>query len=477
METVTLKRGRGSVQLVKSDDLIAIRTTSQGDVAEALSAVAHNSVPVDTGSHLGGFQIVKVGDSKEVTEKTLNELRTHYLVDAGSHVYHTPSDAAPIVPTGKITLRFTESSTESQRQQVLDENHLEIVDSTAKQKPDGTRTETFTVRTTPEAPNPLKVAEKLQQQTDVVSLAEPDLATPGQLFAFQLPTDSLFKEQWHLKNDGLQFGTSLGLKAGADARVVAAWQRMQSTGSPACIVAVIDDGFDLSHPDLSGNSKVVAPWDFGSNTADPSPRRFNPDPRQGDYHGTACAGVAIGHRHLYGPTDFVDQELFLRLQEQLIQKRQENNVLREVNNVALPAAMTFPPASQAALESKKREASALLHHDDPQKGRWGGKSESNGLKVVVGEISQLKSDPAYYNVPVKVVSTDPKAHPLKGKVRFHLHDTFSPEVDEVIATNNSAKLNLVAYGAFTVGVETEDGTQLEVDLANEPGAPRKFRER
>jgi len=311
METVTLKRGRGTVKLVKSDDLIAIRTTSQGDVAEALSAVAHNSVPVDTGSQLGGFQIVKIGDSKEVMEKTLNELRTHYLVDAGSHVYHTPSDAAPIVPTGKITLRFTESSTESQRQQVLDENHLEIVDSTAKQKPDGTRTETFTVRTTPEAPNPLKVAEKLQQQPEVVSLAEPDLATPGQLFAFQLPTDSLFKEQWHLKNDGLQFGTSLGLKAGADARVVAAWQRMQSTGSPACIVAVIDDGFDLSHPDLSGNSKVVAPWDFGSNTADPSPRRFNPDPRQGDYHGTACAGVAIGNVNGGGITGAAPSSRFM----------------------------------------------------------------------------------------------------------------------------------------------------------------------
>jgi hypothetical protein len=183
------------------------------------------------------------------------------------------------------------------------------------------------------------------------------------------------------------------------------------------------------------------------------------------------------HRHLYGPTDFVDQELFLRLQEQLLQQRQENNVLKEVNNVALPAAMTFPPASQAALESKKREANALLHHDDPQKGRWGGKSESNGLKIVVGEISHLKSDPAYYNVPVKVVSTDPKARPLKGKVRFHLHDTFSPEVEEVVATNDSAKLNLVAYGAFTVGVETEDGTQLEIDLADEQAAPRKFRER
>lgn len=295
METVTLKRGRGTIKLVKSEDLIAIRPTSQAEIAEVLAAAPTETAQADTGISLGGFQIVKVQSTKDEMEKTLNQLRGHYLVDAGSHVYHTANNAAPIVPTGKITLRFTPESTNEQRQQILDENHLELVDSTIKQKPDGSRVETYTVRTTPDAPNPLKVAEKLQQSSTVVTLAEPDLATPGQLFAFQLPTDQLLKEQWHLKNDGIQFGNSLSLKAGADARVVAAWQRTQSLGSPACIVAVIDDGFDLSHPDLSGTSKVVAPWDFTTNTDNPAPRRFHPDTRRGDYHGTACAGVAIGN--------------------------------------------------------------------------------------------------------------------------------------------------------------------------------------
>jgi subtilisin family serine protease len=295
MDTVTLKRGRGTVKLVKSEDLIAIRPTSQAEVAEVLAAAPTEMAQVDTGTSLGGFQIVKVKSTKDKMEKTLNELRGHYLVDAGTHVYHTANSAAPIVPTGKITLRFTPESTDDQRQRILDENHLEIVDSTIKQTPDGSKVETYTVRTTPDAPNPLKVAEKLQQSDDIVALAEPDLATPGKLFAFQLPADTLLKEQWHLKNDGIQFGTSLGLKAGADARVVAAWRRAQSLGSPACIVAVIDDGFDLTHPDLSGPSKVVAPWDFTSNSDNPAPRMFHPDPRRGDYHGTACAGVAIGN--------------------------------------------------------------------------------------------------------------------------------------------------------------------------------------
>ncbi len=300
METVQLKRGRGTINLVKSEDLIAIKPSSQAENANVLETTSTHTKQFDTGTNLAGFQIVKVNGTKEEMEKTLDEFRSHYLIDAGSHVYHTAKSNAPIVPTGKITLRFTPGATDEQRQQILDENNLEIFDSEIKQNEDGTRIETFTVKTTPESPNPLKVAEKLQQAGDVVALAEPDLATPGRLYAFQLPTDALFKEQWHLKNDGIQFGSSLGLKPGADARVVAAWNRAQSLGSPACIVAVIDDGFDLTHPDLSGNSKVVAPWDFSSNTNNPAPRDFQPDMRSGDYHGTACAGVAIGNANGVG---------------------------------------------------------------------------------------------------------------------------------------------------------------------------------
>jgi subtilisin family serine protease len=81
----------------------------------------------------------------------------------------------------------------------------------------------------------------------------------------------------------------MGFKKGADARVVSAWIAGQSVGSPQVIVAVIDDGFDLSHPDLSGPGKFVHAWDFTRNSASPLP-----DPKSEDWHGTACAGVAVG---------------------------------------------------------------------------------------------------------------------------------------------------------------------------------------
>jgi subtilisin family serine protease len=59
------------------------------------------------------------------------------------------------------------------------------------------------------------------------------------------------------------------------------------------VVGVIDDGFDLSHPDLA--NKAVSPWDFDRNSADVRPAPDLTSPDNGNWHGTACAAVAVGN--------------------------------------------------------------------------------------------------------------------------------------------------------------------------------------
>jgi hypothetical protein len=49
-------------------------------------------------------------------------------------------------------------------------------------------------------------------------------------------------------------------------------------------VVVIDDGFDLTHPDLSGVGWILAPKDFTRNTTNPSPDLFAQD-----WHGIGFA--------------------------------------------------------------------------------------------------------------------------------------------------------------------------------------------
>ncbi len=88
----------------------------------------------------------------------------------------------------------------------------------------------------------------------------------------RLPSDPLYPQQWHL----------------ADANVQPAWAAGY-TGDQVTI-AIVDDGLQHAHPDLSAQYKSAGSWDFNGNDNDPSPvKLIGPN---GDYHGTAAAGVA-----------------------------------------------------------------------------------------------------------------------------------------------------------------------------------------
>ena len=62
------------------------------------------------------------------------------------------------------------------------------------------------------------------------------------------------------------------------------------------MIAVADDGFDLTHPDFQGEGKVVASLNATIRGGGSDARiewDANVSPRPGDYHGTPCLGVAV----------------------------------------------------------------------------------------------------------------------------------------------------------------------------------------
>jgi subtilisin family serine protease len=114
---------------------------------------------------------------------------------------------------------------------------------------------------------------------------------------YELVADPLFEDQWGLENTG-----QLGGTPDADIDAQSAWAL--SSGSPSQIIAVIDSGVDLDHPDLvdriwsnpgeiPGNSidddnngyiDDVEGWDVLDNDSDPDDEYW---------HGTAVAGTAV----------------------------------------------------------------------------------------------------------------------------------------------------------------------------------------
>ncbi len=133
--------------------------------------------------------------------------------------------------------------------------------------------------------NPVKVANRLDGY-DEVEYAEPSLLNRFVQFAF--PADELFPAQWHLYSKAQ---AAPDIDRNADASVYEAWSITKGTRD--IVVAVLDDGFELSHPDFQGAGKVVHPTDFSGNDDQPLPEG-------GDYHGTPCAGVAIAEENGQG---------------------------------------------------------------------------------------------------------------------------------------------------------------------------------
>jgi len=89
---------------------------------------------------------------------------------------------------------------------------------------------------------------------------------------------SIFAPQWHLGETVLD-----GHRINAHSKVERAWTMTTGAG---IVIAVIDDGVDISHPELGLTGKVVAPRDISRGINDPSPKFSS------NTHGTPCAGVA-----------------------------------------------------------------------------------------------------------------------------------------------------------------------------------------
>lgn len=113
--------------------------------------------------------------------------------------------------------------------------------------------------------------------------------------------------------------------------------------------------------------------------------------------------------------------------------------------------------------------------NDPRKGQFGGSDATNNRRLEASVVP-LGDQMSLCRVNLRVVTTDLNK-PLTGNVQFFLHPTFSKPEQVVPVVNGVAELNLVAYGAFTVGVLADDGqTKLEYDLAKS-NAPDWFKAR
>lgn len=133
-----------------------------------------------------------------------------------------------------------------------------------------------------------------QVAAELEALPEVEFAEPNYLRALQLlPNDPAFAGQWALRNEGQPVasgGGDPGGSPGADIGATEAWD--VTTGSRSVVVAVIDTGIDLTHPEFVDNLWAGPDGEFGWDFIEGD---GEPQNTHEDGHGIAVAGV-IGAR-------------------------------------------------------------------------------------------------------------------------------------------------------------------------------------
>ena len=136
-------------------------------------------------------------------------------------------------------------------------------------------------------PDSISVQQAVSYYTSTpgVLYAEPDLIYS----ADRLPDDPEFWRQYGLENTGVPYkeNTTAGT-AGADIHAPGGWEKITSTNGT--IIAVVDSGVDMGHPDLTENLWFTDQYDFplyGYNIIDGESYQ----PFDDDGHGTHCAGI------------------------------------------------------------------------------------------------------------------------------------------------------------------------------------------
>jgi len=270
---IELKRGGDKVKLEKESRVFTAVIKSNQDLEKI------KNIPGVQRVRAVDRKICKVYVDEAGVDEPMKRLRSKELNGVCHHAYRPRnSEGTRYYLTDELIVKFDPAVSDNEIATLLTGKKLKIL------REFNSAEKIYLVQvTTDTGMNPLKVAAALSDERSVI-YAEPNLV--NRFARFYTPQDSYFSRQWHLKST-----PAADVAHDADISAIRAWDI--SMGSRKVVIAILDDGFDLSHPDFNGDGKVVFAKDFVDGDGFPFPGG-------GDYHGTPCAGVAIAEENGFG---------------------------------------------------------------------------------------------------------------------------------------------------------------------------------
>ncbi len=254
------------VYLKEKNDRVLLKFNSVADKIESLRTIQNESLfeVISKVNDVSPFVIIQSNDKNPISSSTLNKFQNSINVSSALPMLEYKDQSLQGL-TDQFVVKLKKGVQFEKFQELLKINSCLILNKNKFVE------DQYLISISRKSNlNSLQLAN-LFYETGFFEFAEPNFFRTS----ISQSNDPLFGNQWTLKNTGQGGGI-----IGADIKIEEAWTITE--GRPEIRVAVVDDGVDLTHSDLSSN--LLPGFDAtGNGTAGA--------PLPGEFHGTACAGI------------------------------------------------------------------------------------------------------------------------------------------------------------------------------------------
>ncbi|EKN5984567.1 subtilisin/kexin-like serine protease HreP [Yersinia enterocolitica] len=265
-----LSNERKIISIIKSAHTLVIRMHPERVFSTMmLSAINDNTIKykIIFSIQSANTYVVSIDAPTDRVNEIKKVIANNKMVRFAGYGFKTENSKQPFIYTENIFVQFNDDLSESECEKIICGYTL-----TVKMKIAFLKNAYFVSAQEDTGDGTFTIAENILNRKDI-KYCHPELI-------YHEEHKIIHPNQWHLKKTTVRHEVEVDASANVE-------NAHKITLGKGTTIAVIDDGFDMGHPEFSREGKILHPCSLSGTNIDD-----DPTPGKYDTHGTPCAGVA-----------------------------------------------------------------------------------------------------------------------------------------------------------------------------------------
>ncbi|EKN5090763.1 peptidase S8 [Yersinia enterocolitica] len=261
---------RKNISIIKSAHTLVIRMHPDTDFSKMmLNAINDNTIKykIIFSIQSANTYVVSIDAPTDRVNEIKKVIANNKMVRFAGYGFKTENSKQPFIYTENIFVQFNDDLSESECEKIICRYTLTI-----KMKISFLKNAYFVSAQEDTGDGTFTITENILNRRDI-KYCHPELI-------YHKEHKTIPPNQWHLKKTTVRHEVEVDASANVE-------NAHKITLGKGTTIAVIDDGFDMGHPEFSREGKIVHPCNLSGVNSDD-----DPTPGKYDTHGTPCAGVA-----------------------------------------------------------------------------------------------------------------------------------------------------------------------------------------